>query len=117
MVAQLSISALPVWAALNGVALSRAVVHDAPPPDPQQRPASRGLGIFSQRVVPRSPALDESQSLSKDPDNVLLTVPVELVLSASLVDEYAKAETEFRQLLDAVAVAGQRVCSLTHTPS
>jgi hypothetical protein len=114
----LPISALPVWAALNSVDLGPTTVRNANSHHQQQHDgngngngngSSRGLGLFVQRAV--SSSSDNSNTAKPV---TLLKVPVELVLSSALVDEYAKAEVEFRHLLDAV---DRRVSSLLHVPA
>ncbi|KAK3308983.1 uncharacterized protein B0T15DRAFT_483489 [Chaetomium strumarium] len=81
----LPIEDLPAWAHLNGVSFNNIKVTSI---------EAKGYGVVSDtglRAVDISP---ETQAL--------LAVPHDLVLNAAAVDEYAKEDRNFRQLLDAV---------------
>ncbi|KAI5923070.1 hypothetical protein F4810DRAFT_701337 [Camillea tinctor] len=78
------LSALPIWCILNDISFVDVEVADI---------NGRGLGLIAER------------DLINEEDNVeiptLLTVPQDLVLSAEGVEEYARENKYFRQLLHA----------------
>lgn len=80
---------LPAWCVLNDVTFIDVKVADI---------SGRGYGLVAER------------DLVNEDDNVelptLLTVPRDLILSAEGVEEYAKENKNFRQLLD---TAGHQV--------
>ncbi|KAJ1326594.1 N-lysine methyltransferase SETD6 [Microdochium nivale] len=80
----LSLDALPAWAALNGVVFGDVHAADID---------GRGKGLVASKDI--SP----HQGTTEPP--VLLTIPKDLVLSAEGVEEFAKENQAFRQLLDA----------------
>ncbi|KAI0833191.1 SET domain-containing protein [Hypoxylon sp. FL0890] len=80
---------LPAWCALNDVAFVDVKVADI---------SGRGYGLIAERDLPGNE--DENVELP-----ALLTVPKDLVLSAEGVEEYAKENKDFRQLLD---IAGHK---------
>lgn len=86
---QLPISSLPAWAKLNDVNFFDISVQELP---------QKGFGLASDRSL-----------TSKDVYDVptLLTVPKDLVLCAETVEEYAKVDKHFKELL---GVAGGVVC-------
>ncbi|KAI0811928.1 hypothetical protein GGR55DRAFT_677530 [Xylaria sp. FL0064] len=79
---QFPLSNLPAWCMLNNITSTGVSVADI---------EARGLGLIADR------------NLNNDDDGLqpLLTIPRELVLSAAGVEEYAKENKDFRQLLDA----------------
>jgi hypothetical protein len=81
---QLPVTALPLWAKLNDVIFYDICVKDL---------GSKGFGFTAERA------------LSSETGNLdiptLLHVPKELILSAEAVEEHAKTDKEFRELLDA----------------
>lgn len=80
---------LPAWAHLNGVSFAGVKIANT---------KGKGYGVVCDR---------DRNTLEPAPDGpALLTVPHDLVLNAAAVDEYAKEDKHFRQLLDAV---GHRV--------
>lgn len=87
----LSLDALPAWAALNGVVFGDVHAADID---------GRGKGLVASKDI--SP----HQGTTEPP--VLLTIPKDLVLSAEGVEEFAKENQAFRQLLDA---SGHQVSS------
>lgn len=94
---QLPIEDLPAWAHLNGVSFASTQVAFT---------EGKGYGVVSTR---------DHKSTADTPDvPALLTVPRELVLNAAAVDEHAKEDSHFRQLLDAV---GHRVTEISLTPT
>ncbi len=74
---------LPAWAHFNGVSFSNAKVAST---------EDKGYGVVT------------SEDLKDDTSDApaLITVPHDLVLNAAAVDEHAKEDKDFRQLLDAV---------------
>jgi hypothetical protein len=88
---KLPITALPAWSKLNDVNFLDSKVSDLG--------GSKGFGLVTERALN-----------SKDTFDIptLLTVPLDLILSAEAVEEHAKADHHFRQLLDAV---GGKVCT------
>lgn len=90
---QLPISALPLWAKLNDCVFYDVCVKDF---------EGKGLGFVAERA------------LSSEEGNLdiptLLHVPKDLVLSAEAVEEHAKVDKEFRELLNA---AGGKVSGCT----
>ncbi|KAI0024234.1 hypothetical protein F4780DRAFT_768886 [Xylariomycetidae sp. FL0641] len=86
--AHFPLSSLPAWCALNGVTVADVKVGDVP---------GRGLGLMAERDLVNDPTIGNNRPL--------LTIPRELVLSAEGVEEYARENKDFRQLLDA---AGRR---------
>jgi hypothetical protein len=87
---KLPITALPAWSKLNDVNFLDSKVENLG--------GSKGFGLVTGRSLN-----------SKDTFDIptLLTVPRDLILSAEAVEEHAKADQHFRQLLDA---AGGKVC-------
>ncbi|KAI0202022.1 hypothetical protein F4808DRAFT_92350 [Astrocystis sublimbata] len=80
------LSNFPAWCILNNVTLDGVGVADVD---------GRGLGLVAEDDVD-----NENDDLPS-----LLTIPKELVLSASAIESYAKENKDFRQLLD---VAGHQ---------
>ncbi|KAI1092628.1 SET domain-containing protein [Rostrohypoxylon terebratum] len=83
-----SLKDLPAWCVLNDVAFANVKATDI---------EGRGLGSVAEKDL-----IDEGGN-SEAP--TLLTIPRDLVLSAEGVEEYAKENKDFRQLLD---TAGHR---------
>lgn len=81
----LPIENLPAWAYLNDVSFHSAQVTSI---------KGKGYGVVC------SKGLEATDGAVDAP--ALLTVPHDLVLNAAAVDEYAKEDKNFRQLLDAV---------------
>ena len=88
---ELPIGDLPIWSHLNDVTFFDAKVTNSD---------GKGYGVICQRKL----------STHDDPIDkpILLSVPHTLVLNAEAVEEYAKQDRNFRQLLEAV---GHRVYS------
>lgn len=84
------VTALPAWAKLNDVNFVNSKVEDLG--------ESKGFGLVTERALN-----------SKDTADIptLLTVPRDLILSAEGIEEHAKEDHHFRQLLDAT---GGKVC-------
>ncbi|KXJ91007.1 hypothetical protein Micbo1qcDRAFT_188929 [Microdochium bolleyi] len=80
----LSLDALPAWAALNGVIFGDVNAADI---------KGRGKGLIAKR--------DMSSHQDTTTPSALLRIPKDLVLSAEGVDEFAKENQVFRQLLEA----------------
>ena len=78
---QLPSEAILPWALLNDVTFDRTV------------PGA---------VVGRGGALLAKENLDSDISNVLLTVPRELILSLERVQEHAKVDRDFRDVLDSL---------------
>ena len=85
---QLPIEAFLPWALLNDVELSRAAVQDV---------KGKGLGL----VATGDSHHDDAASTA-----VYVRVPKDLILSRECVEDYAKVDQNFRQLLE---VAGREV--------
>lgn len=76
---------LETWANFNGIVLSNIRVKST---------EDKGTGLYARTDDhPRE-------------DATLITVPKDLVLSLSLVEEYAKADRHLREVLDAVGEFG-----------
>lgn len=88
---QLSIEALPAWAALQNVNLKQVGMRNV---------EGKGYGLVAQTDL----------NAPEDVLNVveIMRIPAELVLSAEAVEEYAKVDQHFKQLLEA---AGRKVQS------
>ncbi|TGJ78794.1 hypothetical protein E0Z10_g9964 [Xylaria hypoxylon] len=84
---QIPLSNLPAWCMLNNITLSGVCAADI---------EARGMGLIA----------EENLDGENDELPPLLTIPKELVLSAAGVEQYAKENKDFRQLLDA---AGRQV--------
>jgi hypothetical protein len=86
---QLPITALPAWSKLNDASFIDIGVQDLGD--------AKGYGLGTERALS-----------SKDTFDVptLLIVPHDLILSAEFIEEHAKVDQHFRQLLD---VAGGKV--------
>jgi hypothetical protein len=80
----LPIEGLPAWAHLNGVSFHNIKVTNT---------EGKGYGVVSDEN------LEATETADVPP---LLTVPHNLVLNAAAVEEYAKEDKNFRQLLDTV---------------
>ncbi|KAK4168818.1 hypothetical protein QBC43DRAFT_81382 [Cladorrhinum sp. PSN259] len=81
----LPIEDLPAWARLSTVSFSGVTVT---------KTAGKGYGVFAMK------AMTAAEGTLDTP--VLFTVPRELALNTNAIDEYAKEDKKFRQLLDAV---------------
>lgn len=88
----LSIEDLPVWARLNNVTFTNIEVTSS---------GAKGYGVVCQKDLTTA---DES------PNPTLLTVPRSLTLNQDAIEEYAKEDRNFRQLLD---VVGRKVPTST----
>lgn len=86
---QLSLETLFTWAMFNNVDLVDVEAREIP---------GCGLGLISNKDLSRDEEALETSTL--------LRIPHELVLSAEAVENYAKVDKNFRQLLDA---AGHKV--------
>jgi hypothetical protein len=82
-----SLQDLSAWARLNDVDFLQTQVEDVP---------GKGLGLFT-----TWPSLKDTKQ-KQDRLGTLLEVPRHLILSAKAVDEYAKVDLNFRQLLESV---------------
>ncbi|KAH6630900.1 hypothetical protein B0J18DRAFT_115642 [Chaetomium sp. MPI-SDFR-AT-0129] len=87
----LPIQGLPVWARLNGVSFHNITVADT---------EDKGYGVVS------NTELNASQDTADGP--ALISVPHALILNAAAVEEYAKEDKSFKQLLDAVGRRSSR---------
>jgi len=100
----LPIENLPAWAYLNDVSFHNAKVTST---------KGKGYGVVCSKSVEATDGTWDAPAL--------LTVPHDLVLNAAAVDEYAKEDRNFRQLLDAVGhhVTRQNLSlsRTTHPPS
>jgi hypothetical protein len=92
----LPIEDLPAWTRLNGVSFHSVKVTNT---------EGKGYGVVS----------DGDSEANGDTSDArpLLTVPHDLVLNAAAVEEYAKEDKNFRQLLDAI---GHRVTAFPSNP-
>jgi len=86
---QLPISALPAWCKLNDANFLDILVQDL---------QGKGFGLLTERELSSEDTYDVP---------TLLLIPHDLVLSAEAIEEHAKVDQHFRQLLDA---AGGKVC-------
>ncbi len=84
-----TIDSLPAWCLLNDVKFLDVRVHDI---------EGRGYGLVAERELTNKSEYDGNPAILK--------VPRDLVLSSEGVEEYAKENKDFRQLLDA---AGHQV--------
>jgi len=90
--AQLPIESLPPWLILNDVSFLDVRLASIP---------GKGYGLVAERKLATTEKTFDIPSL--------LSIPHDLVLNAETVEEYAKEDRNFRQLLDA---AGRQVKSL-----
>ncbi|KAK4225327.1 hypothetical protein QBC38DRAFT_368954 [Podospora fimiseda] len=82
----LSIEDLPAWARLNNVSFSGVKVT---------KTEGKGYGVFAQNdMIAAEGCLDTP---------VMFTVPRDLTLNTTTIDEYAKEDKNFKQLLEALA--------------
>lgn len=100
---QLPLDAFPAWARLNDVVLAGARIRYV---------QGKGSGLVA----------DADLGASGDGLNPVLIVPHDLVLSAEAVEEYAKVDQNFKQLLGAAGNETTRIrvllyllCHLVHT--
>ena len=89
----LPIEDLPAWAHLNDVPFTKVRVSNT---------EGKGYGVVCDKDLNTTGATSEATTDGP----ALITVPHDLVLNAAAVEEYAKEDKHFRQLLDAV---GHRV--------
>ncbi|KAI0479569.1 hypothetical protein F4859DRAFT_440037 [Xylaria cf. heliscus] len=89
------LSNLPAWCLFNGVTFAGVGVADV---------KDRGLGLVAEKDFDDHSGQND-QNDQNDHRPALLTVPKELVLSATGIEEYAKENKDFRELLD---VAGHQ---------
>lgn len=90
---RLPLESLPVWTSFNNGILSQVEVKAVP---------GKGSGLIAKTD---SGAMGEAS---------LISIPHSLVLNAEAVEEYAKEDRSFRQLLDAF---GHKVSSTIPTPN
>ena len=88
--AQLPIEAFPAWALLNNVDFANAEIRNI---------EGKGFGLVTKNDI-----TNEGREASGAAP--ILRIPRDLVLSAEAVEEYAKVDQNFKQLLD---VAGHQV--------
>lgn len=88
-----SIAAFPAWALLNGIDINGLRLDYIP---------DKGFGFVTDKEL--SAPADDTE-LSRSPLTVI-HIPRDLILSSEAVDEYAKVDQNFRQLME---VAGQHV--------
>jgi len=86
---RLSVDLLPSWAAFNNVRLDGIKI--APMPGFEDR----GSTIVARR------------HLDQRHDQPIMTIPSDLILSLGRVQEHAKADADFRQVLEALADFGR----------
>ena len=86
----LPLTALPAWCKLNDVNFLDSKVEDLG--------ESKGFGLITERSLNSKETFDIP---------TLLTIPRDLILSGEAVEEHAKADGAFRQLIEA---AGGKVC-------
>lgn len=86
--------AFPAWAHLNDVRFRKVTLHEVG--------SGRGYGLIAETDL----GADDARSNGDDDAAALLSIPMDLVLSAQAVDDYAKVDQKFRQLLEA---AGKEV--------
>jgi hypothetical protein len=91
--AQLPITALPAFSKLNDISFLDIGVHDL---------GEKGFGLVTERALSSEDTFDIP---------TLLLIPRDLTLCAETIEEYAKADQHFRQLLDA---AGGKVNLFYH---
>lgn len=84
---RLPIDTLPAWALLNGISFTNAKVQNIP---------GKGFGLISEKDY----KVDHDSKPKSS--STFLTVPHDLVLNVAAVEEYAKEDKNFKQLLDAV---------------
>jgi hypothetical protein len=89
---QLPISALHAYAKINDISFQNVGVHDLGP---------KGYGLAAERPLNSEKAQDSPS---------LLHIPHALILCAEAVEEHAKFDQHFRQLLD---VSGRKVTPKT----
>lgn len=86
----LPLTALPAWCKLNDVNFLDSKVEDLG--------GSKGFGLITERSLNSKETFDIP---------TLLTIPRDLILSGGAVEEHAKADGAFRQLIE---TAGGKVC-------
>ncbi|KND86675.1 SET domain-containing protein 8 [Tolypocladium ophioglossoides CBS 100239] len=82
---QLPLDAFPAWVRLNGVAFTDVKLQDVD---------GKGFGLVANTELGNQ----------ETGTNALIEIPRDLVLSAEAVEEYAKVDQNFKQLLEAVAL-------------
>lgn len=95
--AELPISALPAWTKLNDVNFYDISVHDT---------EEKGLGLVADRSFSSEDSFDMP---------VLLRVSKDLVLSKEAIEEYARIDKHFRELLIAAGGVVRREISPDQT--
>jgi hypothetical protein len=80
---ELPIEAFPAWALFNNLEFTHVRIQDV---------EGKGLGLLAEHSLAADAGGNET----------LLSIPRDLVLSEDAVEEYAKVDQNFRQLLDAV---------------
>ncbi|KAH8170650.1 SET domain-containing protein [Sarocladium implicatum] len=88
-----SIAAFPAWALLNGIDLNGLKLDQVP---------GKGFGF----VTVQQPTATEDERITSDTSQDVIRIPRDLILSSEAVDDYAKVDQNFRQLLQ---VAEQHV--------
>ncbi|KAL8294913.1 hypothetical protein RB597_008340 [Gaeumannomyces tritici] len=89
---ELPIESLPIWARFNSVIFDGARISQV---------NGKGFGLVAERSF--QPPPDRTT-----PTHRIISVPAELVLNAEAVDEYAKEDRRFRELLDAAGGQSSR---------
>ncbi|OAA57694.1 SET domain protein [Cordyceps fumosorosea ARSEF 2679] len=89
---QLSIESLPAWATLQDVKLQQVGMRHID---------GKGYGLVAEGDLSASENLDDSLEIMR--------VPADLVLSGAAVEEYAKVDHNFKQLMEAVGRKSTRL--------
>lgn len=85
-----SIAAFPAWARLNGIDVNGLSLGDIP---------GKGFGFVASKKLEAA----ELASSGSKAGGSFIKVPRDLVLSAEAVNDYAKVDQNFHQLLDAAS--------------
>ncbi|KAM7187567.1 hypothetical protein V8F20_010934, partial [Naviculisporaceae sp. PSN 640] len=90
---RLPIETLPAWALLNGISFTNTKVQEI---------TGKGFGLVCENYH----TVDHDSGAESS--STILTVPHDVVLNVAAVEEYAKEDKNFRQLLDAVGYQAPR---------
>lgn len=107
---QLSIDAFPAWARLNDVDFTHVKLQET---------EGKGFGLVAEKDLNEKEKesgdgdAKDGKSPSKETATALVRIPHDLVLSAAAVEEYAKVDQNFRQLLE---IAGHQVNIPSYDP-
>lgn len=100
----LSVKALPAWAKLNGIEFHGVAIQQAP--NGESGAPDRGSAVYATEAHPQATNADDGHP-TEPHEETLIEVPPDMVLSLSLVEDYAKSDRWLREVIDAMEEYGK----------